>query len=94
VSHALNIAKNIPFQGAGASTTKLALCRIKRKLDKLKYDARLINVVHDEILVEVVTHEADIVAKLIEVEMVKAFNYYAPSVSMEAQAHIGDYWIH
>ena len=94
VSHALNIAKNIPFQGAGASTTKLALCRIKRKLDKLKYDARLINVVHDEILVEAVVHEADKVASLIETEMVKAFNYYAPSVSMEAQAQIGNYWIH
>jgi len=94
VSHALNIAKNLPFQGAGASTTKLALCRIKRKIDKLKYDARLINVVHDEILVEVVAHEADLVAKLIETEMVKAFNFYAPSVRMEAQAHIGNYWIH
>jgi DNA polymerase I-like protein with 3'-5' exonuclease and polymerase domains len=94
VSHALNIAKNIPFQGAGASTTKLALCRIKRKLDKGGYDARLINVVHDEILVEVVSHEAQTVAKIIEVEMVAAFNYYAPSVAMEAEAHIGDCWIH
>jgi DNA polymerase I-like protein with 3'-5' exonuclease and polymerase domains len=45
-------------------------------------------------LVEVVAHEADLVAKLIETEMVKAFNFYAPSVSMEAQAHIGNYWIH
>lgn len=93
-AHALNIAKNLPFQGAGASTTKLALCRIKRKLDKFKYDARLINVVHDEILVEVIEPEAKIVAKLVETEMVKAFNFYASSVSMEAQAHIGNYWIH
>ena len=93
-SHALNIAKNLPFQGTGASTTKLALCRIKRRLDKHEYDARLINVVHDEILVEAHLDCVDEVAKLVEKEMVTAFNYYAPSVPMEADAHIGDCWIH
>jgi DNA polymerase I-like protein with 3'-5' exonuclease and polymerase domains len=93
-SHALNIAKNLPFQGTGASTTKLALCRIKRRLDKYEYDARLINVVHDEILVEAHLDCVEDVAKLVETEMVTAFNYYAPSVPMEADAHIGDCWIH
>jgi len=93
-SHALNIAKNLPFQGTGASTTKLAMCRIKRRIDKYEYDARLINVVHDEILVEAHIDCVDKVAKLVETEMVTAFNFYAPSVPMEADAHIGDCWIH
>ena len=93
-SHALNIAKNLPFQGTGASTTKLALCRVKRRIDKYEYDARLINVVHDEILVEAHVDCVEDVAKLVETEMVTAFNFYAPSVPMEADAHIGDCWIH
>jgi len=96
VAHALNIAKNLPFQGTGASTTKLALCRIKRRFDEAGYgsDARLINVVHDEILVECKKEITEEVSEIIETEMVKAFNIYAPSVPMEASAEVGDCWIH
>jgi len=94
VAHALNISKNLPFQGAGASTTKLALCRIKKRIEDSNYDAKLVNVIHDEVLVEVHKTEAEEVAKMVELEMVKAFNYFAPSVPMEVEAAIGDYWIH
>ena len=95
-AHALNIAKNLPFQGTGASTTKLALCRIKNAFDKKGYgnDARIINVVHDEVLVECTDEVAQEVAKIVEEEMIKAFKVFAPSVPMEADAHIGDCWIH
>jgi len=34
VAHAMNEAKNLPFQGAGASTTKKALCLLKAEIDK------------------------------------------------------------
>ena len=94
VAHAINISKNLPFQGAGASTTKLALCRIKKALDSGGYDAKIVNVIHDEVLVEVHKDEAEIVAKLVETEMTKAFSYFAPSIPMEVDAEIGDYWIH
>ncbi|MBC8410396.1 MAG: hypothetical protein H8E12_16990 [Rhodobacteraceae bacterium] len=96
VAHALNIAKNLPFQGTGASTTKLALCRIKHRFDKKGYgsDAKLINVVHDEILVECKNEIVADVVNIVETEMVKAFNIYAPSVPMEAAAEVGNHWIH
>lgn len=46
-SHAKNMAKNQPFQGAGASVMKLALCRIQAEIRKHGYDAKMVNVVHD-----------------------------------------------
>lgn len=92
--HAINISKNLPFQGTGASTTKLALCRIKRKLDDNNYNAKLINVVHDEILVETHSSCVEEVKYIVEEEMKKGFNYYAPSVAMEVDANVGDFWIH
>lgn len=47
VAHLKNIAKNQPFQGAGASVTKLALCRMKKQIEANGWDARLVNCVHD-----------------------------------------------
>ncbi len=47
VSHLKNVAKNMPFQGAGASVTKLALCWMKREIDKMGWDAKMILTVHD-----------------------------------------------
>ncbi len=47
VSHVVNEAKNMPFQGCGASTTKLALIKINNNIKLQKWDAKIINVVHD-----------------------------------------------
>ena len=94
VAHAKNQAKNFPFQGAGASVTKLALCRIKRAIKEKGYDAKLLVTVHDEIVLEAYKPEAEKVAKLVEEEMIKAFNKYAPNVKMEVDAIISDHWEH
>jgi len=48
VSHLKNISKNQPFQGAGASITKLAMCRMKKEIYENGWDAKLVNVVHDK----------------------------------------------
>ena len=47
VAHAVNIAKNMPFQGCGASTTKFAACLIRRQIIKGGYNSRINNVIHD-----------------------------------------------
>lgn len=94
VAHAFNIAKNLPFQGCGASTTKLAMCKLKNLFDKKKYDAKIINAIHDEILVEVHKDEAEEVAKYIKKAMIDAFYHYAPSVPMEVKPVIAGEWIH
>ena len=93
VAHALNISKNLPFQGAGASVTKLALCRIQNKIKEKNLSAKLVNVIHDEVVVESKESCAHEVAKMVEKEMIAAFNHYAPSVPMEVEAQIEDHWV-
>ena len=93
-AHAVNKAKNLPFQGCGASTTKLALCYIHENILKNNYNAKIIITVHDEILVEVIEAQAETVAKMVEVLMIEAFNFYAPDISMSVAAEIADHWIH
>lgn len=93
VAHAKNQAKNLPFQGAGASVTKLALCQIMREVVKGQYDAKLLVTVHDEILLEVHVDEVEEVKQMMETEMISAFNNYAPEIKMEVDAHVADYWV-
>jgi len=94
VAHLQNAAKNQPFQGAGASVTKLALCWMKHSIDLNGWDAKIVLVVHDEILVEVVEEQAEIVKQELEKNMIEAFNHYADSVPMVAKGEIADYWVH
>lgn len=93
VAHAINISKNLPFQGAGASVTKLALCRIRRRINEGNLDAKLVNVIHDEVVVETNKSCAEEMAKIVENEMVAAFNKFAPSVPMDVDASIEDHWV-
>ena len=83
----------MPFQGAGASVTKLALCRIRRRINEQKLDAKLVNVIHDEVVVEASKSCAEEMAKIVEKEMVAAFNKFAPSVPMDVDAQIEDHWV-
>lgn len=94
VAHLKNVAKNQPFQGCGASVTKLALCRMKQKIDKMNWDVKLINVVHDEILLEAHKDIAEVAAQALEEVMVSSFNFFAPDVPMVAKAAIAKYWVH
>jgi DNA polymerase I len=92
VAHAKNQAKNFPFQGSGATITKFALCRVKRKIEDYDYNAKIVITVHDEIVVEVHKNEVNEVARMVETEMEKAFNFFAPGISMKVKAEIGDTW--
>lgn len=94
VAHSINQAKNLPFQGCGASTIKLALVRIKNRIKKEKLNARIVNAVHDEILCDVSPEHTEATKITVEEEMIKAFNHYAPSVPMEVVAEVGKHWIH
>jgi DNA polymerase I-like protein with 3'-5' exonuclease and polymerase domains len=82
--------KNAPIQGANADMTKIALVFLREKLRS--YDARLVNTVHDEIVVEVREDQAEEVCLLVEHEMVAAGKEILRSVPILAEAKIGDYW--
>lgn len=92
--HAINIAKNLPFQGGGASTTKQSLCRIRKVIRDKNIPAKIVNSIHDEILVEVHKDYAVEMKKIVEEKMIESFNYYAPDVPMEVDAQVGKCWIH
>jgi DNA polymerase I len=82
--------KNAPIQGANADITKMALVFLRDSLKK--YDARVVNTVHDEIVVEVIESQAEEVCKLVEEEMIRAGKELLHSVAIKADAKIGDCW--
>lgn len=82
--------KNGPIQGANADMTKLALIYIHKALEG--YDARLINTVHDEIVVEAREDQAPEVLQIVESNMVKAGEVMIKSVPVLVDAHIDDHW--
>ena len=82
--------KNSPIQGANADMTKLALIGLNEALQG--YDARVVNTVHDEIVVEAREDQADAVCKIVEHEMVKAGGALITLVPVVADAKIADFW--
>jgi len=82
--------KNTPIQGSNADMTKLALIYIR---DALKdWDARTVNTVHDEIVVEARVDQAEEVMHIVEHEMVRAGNAILNNVPIVAEASLADYW--
>ena len=82
--------KNSPIQGSNADMTKFALIGINEALQD--YDARIVNTVHDEIVVEAREDQAEVVCKIVEQEMVKAGERIINLVPIVADAKIADYW--
>jgi DNA polymerase-1 len=82
--------KNSPIQGSNADMTKLALIGLHEALQG--YDARVVNTVHDEIVVEAREEQAEAVCRIVEHEMVKAGAKIITLVPVVADAKIADYW--
>jgi DNA polymerase-1 len=83
-------AKNSPIQGGNADMTKLALISLRNALKG--WEARTVNTVHDEIVVEVRTDQAEEVKHIVEHEMVRAGETILKSVPVVADASLADYW--
>jgi len=83
------VALNMPVQGAAADIIKLAMVNVYRRLKKEKLSARLILQVHDELIVECPTSEAEQVKAILVEEMENAVQL---SVPMTVDAHIGHSW--
>ncbi|MBR4393639.1 MAG: DNA polymerase I, partial [Oscillospiraceae bacterium] len=83
------VALNMPVQGTAADIIKLAMVNVHRRLREAGMQARLILQVHDELIVECPTNEAEQVRQLLEQEMENAVQL---SVPLTAEAHIGHSW--
>ncbi len=81
--HNMRIARNMPIQGTGAEIIKLAMIRVFKALDQHKLKASLVNMIHDELVIECQDHQAREVRSLVKAEMIEAFNAMLPNVSAE-----------
>jgi DNA polymerase-1 len=82
--------KNSPIQGCNADMTKLALINLRTALRG--WDARTVNTVHDEIVVEAREDQAEEVKHIVEKAMIEAGEALLKEVPIMADASIADYW--
>ncbi|MES2503558.1 MAG: DNA polymerase A family protein [Myxococcota bacterium] len=78
------IAKNMPIQGTAAEIAKLALVKIHARLAEFK-DAYLVNMIHDELVIECLSSDADAIRDLLKVEMESAQRQITPRVKPKAE---------
>jgi DNA polymerase-1 len=82
--------KNAPIQGSSADIIKRALRLLH---DRLKgTDARVVNVVHDEIVVEANASNADEMSRVVEEAMCAAGEEYVKKVPVKVESKISDEW--
>ncbi len=77
-SNAERAAINTPIQGSAADLMKLAMIRVQGALKRHRPSARLLLQVHDELLLECPTGEADAVSELVRQEMEGCFPLRVP----------------
>jgi DNA polymerase I-like protein with 3'-5' exonuclease and polymerase domains len=83
--------KNMPIQGASADILKRALRLLH---DRLKTTtARLVNIVHDEIVVEADAADAPQIARTLEEAMCAAGEEYVTRVPVKVETEIADEWV-
>jgi DNA polymerase-1 len=83
-------AMNYPIQGASADIAKLALSYIREELEGL--DARLINSIHDEFVVECAEEVAPEVAEHTRAGMIRAGEEILEKVPVEVEVAISPEW--
>jgi DNA polymerase I-like protein with 3'-5' exonuclease and polymerase domains len=87
---------NFPVQGSGADVTKLAACYMFDFIleNNLFNKVKIVNLVHDEILIECPTSIEDKISKKLEECMIKSGKVFFTRIPLEAESSIGNYWIH
>ncbi|MCR5672302.1 MAG: DNA polymerase I [Lachnospiraceae bacterium] len=74
------VAMNAPIQGTAADIMKIAMIKVKKRLESEKLKARVILQVHDELLVEAPEDEKEKVEKLLKEEMENAVSFSVPMI--------------
>ncbi|MEZ5346921.1 MAG: DNA polymerase [Pyrinomonadaceae bacterium] len=82
--------KNMPIQGTSADILKLALRILHDAFQGTT--ARLVNIVHDEIVIEAAESEAEEAAKKLEASMIRAAEEYISRVPVKVDVMISDEW--
>jgi DNA polymerase-1 len=83
--------KNTPIQGTSADILKRALRLLKDELRDT--NAQIVNIIHDEIVVEADATEAESVAQKVERAMCAAGEEYLKTVPVKVETEIADEWV-
>jgi DNA polymerase I-like protein with 3'-5' exonuclease and polymerase domains len=83
--------KNTPIQGTSADILKRALRLLKEELRET--NAKVVNIIHDEIVVEADADETESVAEKVERVMRVAGEEYLKTVPVKVETEIADEWI-
>lgn len=84
------IGKNMPIQGTSADILKRALRILHDEIKRTR--SRIVNIVHDEILVECDEAEADTAAAIVEKTMTAAASDYITRLPVKVDVRIADEW--
>ena len=83
------VAMNSPIQGTAADIIKIAMIRVKQRLEREQLKSKLILQVHDELLIEAAADEEEYVKTLLAEEMRHAADL---AVTLEVDVKSGRYW--
>jgi len=90
VGAAQRYAKNMPIQGTSADILKRALRLLHNEIAGTP--TRLVNIVHDEIIIECDAADAEQASAQLESAMLRAGSEYLRTVPVKADVHIADDW--
>ena len=90
VASARRYGVNMPIQGTSADILKRALRLLHESLRETS--GRLVNIVHDEIIVECDASEAELISEKLETAMRQAGQEYISSVPINVDVHVADEW--
>lgn len=85
-------AGNHPIQGTAADMMKLAAILIRKDFIRKDIDAKIVGLIHDEIIVECIESSCEEVYKLIELRMKQALNRFCPNVPAAVEGKICKVW--
>lgn len=79
-------------QGSASDIIKIASIKIKKEFTEKNLDAKFIGQIHDELLVEVREDQKDVVAEIMQRQMISAGEFLKLRVPLEASPGIGRSW--
>lgn len=85
-----NLAKNFPIQSTNADVLKIAMAKVRPILKQ--YNAFLVNVVHDEMLIECPTEHSETLLPIVKEVMLEAGRRYIKCVPLDVSGMIADSW--
>jgi len=83
---------NTPVQGTAAEGLKSALCIFWDKSRQAELEAAIVAIIHDEIIVEVRSDQADRAKQILETSMIEGIRWLVPNVPFEVDAVIATSW--